>query len=300
MFILNEILFQLLPISYTFVFCSLSCMSIPLVMRHLLKKSKTCRPEQVVPMVTSTTKRLLSQSKMPHKPLKLVMPTIAQMQANHSLMSPQLTNSPSAFLTGLTPGSSMFLTPGDHPSVGGLKRKRSPSTTMTAPSGTPTDGSRTPSKLKLPKITLKRKRTEASEFYEIDKTKSEIDTVDQTTTVTTTTSNLHDDNHSIDSLSFVYPQFQNDAVLKRSNSVFSDGVTFPELAGIPLDSDADLDNLLGIPHEPFVQNDASASHIGLFIQNICTTCREGNVVGNWTTFIDIYLFLNNQVMTIRL
>ena len=118
--------------------------------------------------------------------------------------------------------------------------------------------------------------------------------------MTTTTSNLHDDNHSIDSLSFVYPQFQNDAVLKRSNSVFSDGVTFPELAGIPLDSDADLDNLLGIPHEPFVQNDASASHIGLFIQNICTTCREGNVVGNWTTFIDIYLFLNNQVMTIRL
>jgi len=224
-----------------------------------MKKAKTCRPEQVVPMVASN-KRLLSQSKMPQKPLKLVMPTIAPMQGNLPLMSPQLTGSPSAFLTGITPGSSMFLTPGDHV-PGGLKRRRSPSNTMVATSGTPTDGSRTPSKLKLPKITLKRKRTEASEFYEIDKTKSEIDTA-----VTSTISNLHDTNHPIDSLSFVYPQFQNDNVLKRSNSVFSDGVTFPELAGIPLDSDADLDNLLGIPHEPFVQNDSSTSRTGLFVK----------------------------------
>ena len=209
----------------------------------------------MVATAASSTK-LTSPHKVFQKPLKLVMPTIAQIQANNSLISPQLTNSPSSFLNfGATvlPGTPMFSS--EH-----SKQKHSSPNSGGLSLG---DGNRTPSKLKLPKITLKRKRTEASDIYEIDKTKSEIvGSERQTTTVTTTKpSTTHE---GVESLSFGYPpSLSTQMSLQRSDSVFSDGVTFPELAGIPLDSDADLDNLLGIPHEPFIQNDASIS-LGIF------------------------------------
>lgn len=209
----------------------------------------------MVATVAASSTKLTSPHKVFQKPLKLVMPTIAQIQANNSLISPQLANSPSSFLNfgpTVLPGTPIFST--EHSNLS--KRKHSSPNSSGMSLG---DGNRTPSKLKLPKITLKRKRTEASDIYEIDKTKSEIVGNDgQTTTVTTTKpSTTHE---GVESLSFGFPpSFSTQMSLQRSDSVFSDGVTFPELAGIPLDSDADLDNLLGIPHEPFIQNDASMS-----------------------------------------
>ena len=208
-----------------------------------------------IPGMVTTADKPTSPHKAFQKPLKLVMPTIAQIQANNSLISPQLTNSPSSFLNfGLTgiPGASLFST--EHSNVGKQKQSSAESTP---------DGSQTPSKLKLPKITLKRKRTDASDIYEIDKTKSEIVGGDRQTTLVTTTkpSTMQE---RIESLSFAFPpSLTSQMSLQRSDSVFSDGVTFPELAGIPLDSDADLDNFLGIPHEPFMQTDASMS-LGTF------------------------------------
>lgn len=229
------------------------CLSIPLIMRCLMKKSKTCRPEQVA--TASTTNKL---AQIPsHKALKLVMPTIAQMQSQHSLVSPQLTSSPSAFLnfsaTGISPGTPMFHSGENAP---GHKRKRTPSSNVSTPSS---DGNKTPSKLKL---TLKRKRTEASEIYEIDKSKSDIETATSESYAPITTAKLKSQ-ESTDSLNFMYPQFPNDEpTIKRSNSVFSDGMTFSELGGIPLESDADLDNLLGIPSEPFIQSDSTSDSMG--------------------------------------
>ena len=255
-----------------FFLFTLRCFSIPLVLRCLLKKAKTCIPGIVATAAASSTK-LTSPHKAFQKPLKLVMPTIAQIQANNPLISPQLTNSPSSFLNfGATgfPGTTIFATENSNTS----KRKHSFPNTITTPSSAGmslSDGNRTPSKLKLPKITLKRKRTEASDIYEIDKTKSEIVGNDrQTTTVTTTKpSTTHE---GVESLSFGYPPLlASQLSLQRSDSVFSDGVTFPELAGIPLDSDADLDNLLGIPHEPFIQNDAPVSLGTLLLINLPMT-----------------------------
>ncbi|XP_066921281.1 mediator of RNA polymerase II transcription subunit 1-like [Clytia hemisphaerica] len=235
------------------------CLSVPLLLRSLMKKSKTCRPEVVAPSMTTPSKKT-SPHKVFQKPLKLVMPTIAQIQSNHPIISPQLTNSPSAFLnfsaTGLS-GPPIFPSsaqPADN------KRKRTTSSTITTPTTPMSDGSRTPS-TKL-KIKIKRKKTDASETYEIDKTRTEMEAAEGQSHAAISATQILMSQDSIDSLAFGLPSNPGDATLLRSNSVFSDGVTFPELAGIPLDSDADLDNLLGIPSEPFVQSDTNSSSMG--------------------------------------
>lgn len=211
-------------------------------MRSVMKKSKSYRPE------IATTMKNTNYQRSFQKPLKLVMPTLAQMQANHPLMSPSLTSSPSAFLNfsagGISPNTAIFPSVGtDGPSK---HRKRTSSNTPGTP-GTPgSDGSRTPSKLKLPKITLKRKRTEASDIYEIDKTKSDIEAAELVGTSAGVDAG--------DSLSFVYSQFESDIPMKSSQDMFPDTEPFP---GLGLEGDSEIDKLLGIPSEPFVQESGS-------------------------------------------
>lgn len=225
----------------------LRCLSLPIVMRSLMKKSKSYRPE-IGAAITTAAKNSNYQQRF-QKPLKLVMPSLAQMQANHPLMSPQLTSSPSSFLNftagGISPGTAIF--PPSNNSDSGIAKHGKKRNTPGTP-GTPgSDGSRTPNKLKLPKITLKRKRTEASDIYEIDKTKSDIET-GEAGVVSSTAGDVSD---NLDSLSFVYSQFESDIPMKSSQGMFADTEPFPGLGS--LEGESDIDKLLGIPSEPFVQ-----------------------------------------------
>lgn len=225
-------------------------------MRSAMKKAKTYRPEHAAVKTSMSKPSSLQLNKSGfQKPLKLIMPTLAQIHSNHPLVSPQLTSSPSAFLnfgstSGISPSTPIFPTT---PSVDGIQkhhRKRANSNTPGTPNS---DGSRTPSKLKLPKITLKRKRTEASDIYEIDKTKSHIEAAADSVAGNVVNEPSND---SLDSLSFVYSQFENDMPMKSAHGMFSESEPFP---GLPsLEGESDIGKLLGIPSEPFMQESGSS------------------------------------------
>lgn len=209
------------------------CLSIPISMRRLFKQSESYKPHLEMSINVKTEKTL-------QRPMKLLMPSLQQIQNGIPLMSPSLTSSPSAFLNFSASGPGGPLFPLDKNS--GPKRQSSNS-----------DGSRTPNKLqKLPKITLKRKR-DKQDIYEIDQTKSDIgeDNIEQPT--------------SADSLSFI-SQFDQD-VLKNS----------PD--GLFLENDSDLAGLLGIPSGPFVHTDGfpGTSHVQAFDLDALTSGEDLNL-----------------------
>merc|ERR1712048_392896 len=142
--------------------------SIPITLRAMFKQSATYIPADLPKTISSKTPSVKSPIKSiaPQRP-KLFIPSLSQIQSGLPVMSPQL-YSPSSYLSSSTSGgtSTIPLFPfgvPDTPSSGRSKKR-----------GTPTEGGRTPtSKLKLPKITIKRKND--GKEYEIDKEKSSFD-----------------------------------------------------------------------------------------------------------------------------
>ena len=199
-------------------------LSLPITLRSIFRKAESYKPE----MDKSTLQK--SREEKAVRPIKLQMPSLAQIQSEMPLISPHLLSSPSTFLN-FSPGAPLFMS--DPVQKGTISKKRTPANVT--PLGTPnSDGSRTPNKQKLPKITLKRKRNEDSEIYEIDQTKSdfEMDT------------NIPVEKPNEVSFSFQYSQPDTD--IKKSQSIFTDNFSH-----VTMEGDTDLDGLLGIPSEPF-------------------------------------------------
>ena len=202
-------------------------------MRSLYKKIAAYKPDHLL------EKPLLE--KKSQRPKKLLMPNLSQIQSGLPLVSPHI-NSPSSFLNfsaGISPHTPLFPFDGLRGLVSQKKTFSMNSAGTPASLGTPnSDGSGTPNKLKLPKITLKRKRNNNSEIYEIDQTKTVIDPE------SCSVSNQSND----ESMSYVYPPFDASHYMKVP-SLFPESVTFPDL---PMDSDTDIEGLLGISTESFL------------------------------------------------
>jgi len=132
------------------------CLSIPITMRSILKQAETYQPD-------AEEADMLKKEKKAIRPVKLQMPSLAQIQSEMPLMSPHLLSSPSTFLN-FSPNATLFMSEQQQKSI---SKKRPIGTTT--PLGTPnSDGSRTPNTKKLPVIKLKRKKVEDSEVYEIE------------------------------------------------------------------------------------------------------------------------------------
>ena len=228
---------------YTRFFRSLS---IPVTLRCFYKKAKSYKPE-----LHKSLKLQLKEKSSQH--LTLSMPSISQIQSN--MISPHITGSPSTFLnfsaSGISPSTPMFQF---DPTAKVLSIRKGANSAATSSTGTPnSDGSKTPNKLKLPKITLKRKRNENSEIYEIDQTKSELDMISTNEDVNNQITTSMPD-AGIESLSFVYSQFEGNlpkpSIVNTNNQLFSENVSFNDLT---LEGETDISKLLGIPSEPFIQ-----------------------------------------------
>lgn len=171
------------------------------------------------------------------------------------MISPHITGSPSTFLnfsaSGISPSTPMF---SFDSTAKILSIRKGTNSATTSSTGTPnSDGSKTPNKFKLPKITLKRKRDENSEIYEIDQTKSQLDILSTNEDINNQiTSSVPES--GIESLSFVYSQFegnlQKPSIVNTNNQLFSENVSFNDLT---LEGETDISKLLGIPSEPFIQ-----------------------------------------------
>lgn len=224
-------------------------LSLPVTMRSVFKKAESYKPEMDKSMQTKP------RDKRAIRPIKLQMPTLAQIQSEMPLMSPHLLSSPSTFLN-FSPGAPLFLS--DPVQKGTISKKRTPANLT--PLGTPnSDGSRTPNKQKLPKITLKRKRNEDSDIYEIDQTKSEFD-ID---------TNIPIEKPNEVNFSFNYSE------KNQNQSLFAES-----FSNVTMEGENDMDGLLGIPAEPFSQgnpvtgNLQQSSNVPAFDLDAITSGRD--------------------------
>ncbi|XP_047136117.1 mediator of RNA polymerase II transcription subunit 1 isoform X1 [Hydra vulgaris] len=234
------------------------CLSLPLLMRSLFKKVASYKPEHLVEKPPPEKKA--------QRPKKLLMPNLSQIQSELPLVSPHI-NSPSNFLNfsgsvssaGISPHTPLFPFDGQR----GVSQKKTFSMNSIGTPvslGTPnSDGSGTPNKLKLPKITLKRKRNNDSEIYEIDQTKTIID---QDCSI----SNQSND----ESMSYVYPPFDSINYIKVP-SLFPEQVSFPD---IPIDSDTDIEGLFGI--SSFSVESQGSTHVPAFDLDTITSGLNSN------------------------
>lgn len=144
------------------------CLSIPITMRSILIQSLSWTPEDADLQKSRGEKKAV-------RPIKLQMPSLAQIQSEIPLMSPHLLSSPSTFLN-FSPGAPLFVT--DPVQKGTISKRRTPGGGTTPLLDTPnSDGSRTPNKQKLPVLKLKRRKVEDNEVYEIEQKSSTTEVI---------------------------------------------------------------------------------------------------------------------------
>lgn len=228
---------------YLNVILNYRCLSIPITLRCLYNKASTYKPELDESLKTKPA------VKPNQRPLTLLMPSLSQIQNLQILPSPHLNSaSPSTYLNfsanGLSPGTPMF--PFDPTQKVSSRKRRSSISSVASTPCTPGSSGGTPNKLKLPKITLKRKRNKNSEIYEIDQTKSDLNDGIMIKT---------EDLNLTNPTAFTYPSQIEGGTLHKmetSNPLFPDTVSFNDLT---MEADSDIDNLLGIPSEPFIHSE---------------------------------------------